>query len=129
MSKCSPFAEKAGMRKVAEQQVVESVSVVAKALSDLGFDLQLLGSECYVTSKLANLTAQQLEKLKEAFGKCVHPRFKKEFVSSRHQPFGKTADYIKNMKSANLRKIAKLIRIVSMINQNKVYLFWQKVRS
>jgi hypothetical protein len=52
MAKYSPFTEKAGMRKVAEQQVVESVSVVAKALSDLGFDLQLLGSERYVHGKL-----------------------------------------------------------------------------
>jgi ABC-type ATPase with predicted acetyltransferase domain len=129
MAKYSPFAEKAGMQKIAEQQVVESVSVVAKALSDLGFDLQLLGSERYVTSKLGHLTAQRLEQLKEAFAKCVHPRFKKEFVSSGHQPFGKVADYIKNLKSANLRKIAKLIKIVSIINQNKVYLFWQKVRS
>ncbi|MCW3984265.1 MAG: hypothetical protein NWE96_09775 [Candidatus Bathyarchaeota archaeon] len=129
MAKYSPFAEKAGMQKIAEQQVVESVSVVAKALSELGFDLQLLGSERYVTSNLRYLTVQQLERLKEAFAKCVHPRFKKEFASSRHQPFGKAADYIKNLKSANLRKIAKLIKIVSIINQNKVYLFWQKVRS
>lgn len=60
----SPFAEKADMRKIGEQQAVKSVSAVSEVLLDLGFDLQLLGSERYVTSKLANLTAQQFERLK-----------------------------------------------------------------
>ncbi|MCX8150748.1 MAG: hypothetical protein N3D85_04530 [Candidatus Bathyarchaeota archaeon] len=89
MAKYSPFAEKADMRKVAEQQTVKSVSVVSETLLELGFDLQLLGSERHVTGKLENLTPQQLERLKEAFGKCAHPRFKKEFAVSRHRPFGK----------------------------------------
>jgi ABC-type ATPase with predicted acetyltransferase domain len=44
MAKYSPFAEKAGMQKVAEQQSTESVSKVSKTLSELGFDLQLIGS-------------------------------------------------------------------------------------
>jgi hypothetical protein len=125
MAKYSPFAEKAGMRKVAEQQVVESVSVVAKALSDLGFDLQLLGSERYITGKLGSLSHQQLDKLKGAFAKCVHPRFKKEFEAGRRLPFGKAADYIESLKGADSRKLARLIRITGLLLQTKVYLFWK----
>jgi hypothetical protein len=55
MAKYSPFAEKAGMQKIVEQQSVESVSAVSSVLLDLGFDLQLLGSERYVKRKLEDL--------------------------------------------------------------------------
>ena len=39
MAKYSPFAEKAGMQKIAHQQSVESISAVSEVLSELGFDL------------------------------------------------------------------------------------------
>jgi len=126
MAKYSPFAEKAGMRKVAEQRTVESVSAVSGVLLDLGFDLQLLGSERYVTDKLVSLSSSQLEKLKETFAKCVHPRFKKEFESSRHQPFGKTADYVRSVKKSDKGKLAKLIKVAGMLLQTKVYLIWKE---
>ena len=74
MAKYSPFAEKAGMRKIAEQQSVESVSDVSKVLTGLGFDLQLLGSERYVKEKLQSLSPAQLDKLKESF-RDVHNSF------------------------------------------------------
>ncbi len=126
MAKYSPFAEKAGMEKITEQTAVQSVSVVARTLSDLGFDLRLLGSERYVTGKLASLSSSQLEKLKEAFAKCVHPRFKKEFERGRRQPFGKTADYVKSVKKSDKGKLAKLIKVAGMLLQTKVYLIWER---
>jgi hypothetical protein len=92
----------------------------------LGFDLQLLGSERYVTGKLANLTTQQLKRLKRAFAKCVHPRFKKEFAVSRHQPFGNNVDYFRCVQNAHLVKLTKLIKLGGMLSQTKVYLFWSK---
>ncbi len=124
MAKYSPFAEKAGMQKIAEQQSVESVSGVVKALTVLGFDMQFLGSARYVQGKLENLSCEQIGKLKQAFMKNMHPRFKKEFSAGRHQPFGKTSDYIDSMKNADLAQIAKLIKLVGMLLQTKVYLFW-----
>ena len=124
MAKYSPFAEKAGMQKITEQQAVESVSVVARTLSDLGFDIQLLGSERYVLGKLQTLRLEHMRKLKEAFIKSKHLRFKKEFTVSRHQPFGKTSDYVKCIQKADVPKIAKLIKLVGMLLQTKVYLFW-----
>ncbi len=124
MAKYSPFAEKAGMRKVAEQRTVESVSAVSEALLGLGFDLQLLGSERYVTGKLGNLTTQQVERLKEAFAKCGHPRFKKEFAVSRHRPFGNTIDYLQCIQNAELSKLSKLVKLTGLLSQSKVYLFW-----
>ena len=84
MAKYSPFAEKAGMRRVAEQQSVEFVSKVSRVLLELGFDMHLLGSERYVKAKLENLTFAQLSLIREALVKNSHPRFKKEFAASRH---------------------------------------------
>jgi hypothetical protein len=125
MAKYSPFAQKAGMRRIAEQQSVETVSKVSSVLLELGFDMHLLGSERYVKAKLENLTSAQLSKVREAFIKNSHPRFKKEFASSRHQPFGKTSDYIKGIENAGSEKLTRLIKLVGMLLQTKVYLFWK----
>ena len=124
MAKYSPFAEKAGMRKIAQQQAVKSITTVSKALSELGFDLQLLGSECYVQAKLQSLSLGQVSELKEAFVKNTHPRFKKEFAVSRHQPFGNTSEYARCIRDAGFIKVAKLVKLTAMLIQTKVYLFW-----
>ncbi len=125
MAKYSPFAEKAGMQKIAQQQTVESVSAISKTLLQLGFNLQLLGSERYVREKLESLTPQQISAIKETFAKNNHPRFKKEFAVSRHQPFGKTSDYTLAIRNATYEKITRLIKLVGMLLQTKVYLFWK----
>jgi ABC-type ATPase with predicted acetyltransferase domain len=123
MPKYSPFAEKAGMQKIAEQKSVESISKVSNVLSELGFDMQLIGSTRYVQRKVDSLTIAQIGMLKEAFIKNKHLRFQKEFNDSRHKPFGKTIDYIKNVQTADNIKISKLIKILAMLSQTKVYLF------
>jgi ABC-type ATPase with predicted acetyltransferase domain len=126
MAKYNPFAEKASMQKIAEQQSVESVASISKMLSELSFDLQFIGSERYVRKKLENLKPEQVNRLKDAFIKSNHPRFKKEFAISRHQPFGKTSDYTLALKNADCEKIAKLIKLVGLLLQTKVYLFWKR---
>ncbi|MDD3949193.1 MAG: hypothetical protein PHT43_06995 [Anaerolineaceae bacterium] len=127
MAKYSPFAEKAGMRKVAEQRTIKSLSSVSKMLLELSFDLQLLGSQRYVSCKLGNLTTKQLEVLKEAFAKCGHPRFKKEFAGNRQCPFGDLTGYRRCIMDADLSKLAKLVKIVGLLSQTKIYLFWSRL--
>ena len=100
---------------------------VADVLSGFGFDLKLLGSQRYVLDKLQSLSSEQLEELKEAFIKNGHPRFKKEFAVSRHQPFGKTSDYVLCIENVGLPKMTKLIKLVGMLLQTKAYLFWSKL--
>jgi hypothetical protein len=92
----------------------------------LCFDLHLLGSECYVKAKLEGLLPVQLVLIRKAFVKNSHPRFKKEFASSQHEPFGKTSDYINGIKNADFAKLTRLIKIVGMLLQTKVYLFWKE---
>jgi hypothetical protein len=66
-----------------------------------------------------------MNRLKESFIKSKHPRFKKEFTGSRHQPFGKTSDYVRCISEADIAKMGKL---VGMLSQIKVYLFWNEKR-
>jgi hypothetical protein len=129
MAKYSPFAEKAGMQKIVEQQSVETVSCVSKVLLELGFNLQLIGSESYVHHRLQGLTPEQLKQLKESLIKSKHPRFKKEFAVSRHTPYGNSSVYAANVESADLEKLTKLVKIVGMLLQTKVYLFWSASNS
>jgi hypothetical protein len=114
------------MQRVVEQQSVESVKTLMQALLRQGFNLQLLGSQHYVDSKLENLTREQMMELKTAFLSNKHPRFKKEVAGSRHNPYGKTSDYIAYVKTADNFKMGHLIKILAMLSQTKVYLFWQQ---
>ena len=114
------------MQEVAEQQTNESISKVSRVLLEKGFDCQLLGSERYVRGKLEELSAEQMCMLRETFLRSNHPRFKREFAVSRHQPFGKTSDYIACIEKADHVKMAKLVKLVGMLLQTKVYLFWRK---
>lgn len=127
IAKYNPFAEKAGLQKVAEQKPSESVLEITRLLSKLEFDLLFINSEHYVLQRLSLLTPEEVDQLKDMFAKNKHPRFKKEFSASRHQPFGKTSDYLNYVSNAELAKIAKLIKIVGMLLQTKVYLFWSGV--
>ena len=125
MAKYSPFAEKAGMKKVAEQQAAKSLLNISKVLTELGFDLRLLGSEHYVRSRLEGLAPGQIDKLKNAFIRNKHLRFK-EFAKGRNHPFGKTSDYILSIHNADSTKMIKLIKLSGTLLQTKVYLFWSR---
>jgi ABC-type lipoprotein export system ATPase subunit/GNAT superfamily N-acetyltransferase len=124
MAKYNPFAEKAGMQKIAEQPPPKEAVKIAETLSQLGFNVHLLGSEKYVLSKLQTLSNEDLEKLREAFIKHVHIRFMKYFFC--HMPFGRKEAYAKEVTKANPERLAHLIKVCGFLMQTKVYLFWQK---
>jgi GNAT superfamily N-acetyltransferase len=126
MARISPFAERAGMQRVLEQKPTKEALQVADTVSDLGFDLKLLGSQKHVLGKLQNLSSAQLEALKEVFVRNGHPRFKKEFGANRHMPYGTSAAYVEGIKNASVERIARLVKITGMLLQTKVYLFWSK---
>jgi len=65
----------------------------------------------------------QLGALKEAFIKNGHPRFRKEIAVTRHMPYGTATAFAEGVKNANIERIAKLVKIVGMLLQTKVYLF------
>jgi hypothetical protein len=124
MAKYNPFAEKAGMQKIAEQPPPKEALAIAEILQHLGFNIQLLGSEKYVLNKLQTLSDEDLEKLREAFIKHCHTRFMKYFFP--HLLFGHKKVYVEKIKKVSLERLACLIKVCGFLLQTKVYLFWQK---
>jgi ABC-type lipoprotein export system ATPase subunit/GNAT superfamily N-acetyltransferase len=123
MAKYNPFGEKAGMQKIIEQPPPKQALKIAETLQQLGFNIQLLGSEKYVLNKLQTLNDEGIEKLREAFIKHCHARFIKYFFC--HVPFGKKEVYAKEVMKANLERLAQLIKVCGFLLQTKVYLFWE----
>jgi len=123
MAKYNPFAEKAGMQKIAEQPPPKEALAIAETLRQFGFDIQLLGSEKYILNKLQTLSDESLEKLREAFIKHCHARFMKYFFC--HMPFGRKEVYAKEVMKASLERLTHLIKVCSFLLQTKVYLFWK----
>jgi len=121
MAKYNPFAEKAGMQKIAEQPPAKEALAIADTLLKLGFNTQLLGSEKYVLNKLKSLKPEELARVKETFIQNKTPRFMKYFFS--HQPYGKQKLYRKKLMKASLERLAHLIKVCGMLLQTKVYLF------
>ena len=124
MAKYNPFAEKAGMRKIAEQPPPKEAVQVTKVLEQLGFNTQQLGSSTYILSKLKNLDEESIDVIKQEFIRNKHTRFLKSF--SYHLPFGTKEAYEHAILSASLDKLAGLVRICGFLMQTKVYLFWRK---
>jgi ABC-type lipoprotein export system ATPase subunit/GNAT superfamily N-acetyltransferase len=124
MAKYNPFAEKAGMEKIAEQPPPKEALKIAETLQHLGFNIQLLGSEKYVLNKLQTLSDEGLEKVREAFIKHSHLRFMKYFFC--HMPFGRKEVYAKEVMKASLERLSHLIKVCGFLMQTKVYLFWER---
>ena len=125
MVKYNPFAERAGMTKIAEQPPAKKAIKIAETLRMLGFNVTFLGSKRYVLNKLGSLKPEDLKKVRQAFKENVHPRFMKEFFY--HKPYGKAKLFKEKVDNADFEKLVKLIKIVGQLLQTKVYLFWRKL--
>ena len=124
MAKYNPFAEKAGMRKVAKQLPPKETLKIVETIKDLGLNPELLGSTDYVLNRIESLKEEGVEKIREAFIKNNHTRFMKSF--SYHLPFGSKEAYKKEIMNASLEKLNHLIKICGFLMQTKIYLFWKK---
>lgn len=122
MAKYNPFAEKAGMRKIAVQEGNVKALQIASFLRELGFNMQLLGSRELVLEKLKSLKGDDLALVKEAFVVHKHLRFMKPFFHGK--PYGLHAIYRRKVLEASLETMAYLSHVCSMLMQTKVYLFW-----
>jgi hypothetical protein len=127
MAKYNPFAEKAGMKKIAEQPPPKEAVRIAQALSQLGFDVQLLGSTTYLNRKLQNLSGQDLTRMKNVFIKNKHPRFMKQF--STELPFGNKEAYTQAVTYASIERLANLIKVCGFLLQTKIYLLWIRLHA
>jgi hypothetical protein len=53
----------------------------------------------------------------------MHQHFRREIAANRHMPYGTAAVYAEGVRNASVERMAKLVRIVGMLLQMKVYLF------
>ena len=121
MAKYNPFAERAGITKIADQPPAKKALKIAEALCKLGFNVTFLGSKRYVLNKLGSLKAEDLQKVREAFEeKCASAVHEGIFY---HKPYGKAKLFKEKADKAGFEKVAKLIRIVGLLLQTEVYLF------
>jgi len=123
MAKYNSFAEKAGMKKIVEQEPPKEALAILRVLQGLDFNDQNLASEKRALEKLQTLDDNSVERIKQAFVKYNHPRFMKAF--SYHLPFGAKQTYREQIEHLNLEKLAHLIKICGFLMQTKVYLFRQ----
>jgi hypothetical protein len=61
-----------------------------------------------------------------AFIKNNHARFRREIAANCHMPYGTTKAYREGIENADLEKLAKLVKIVGVLLQTKVHLFWNQ---
>jgi len=123
MAKYNPFAEKAGMKKVALQVPDMHIQKVRALLERFGFNCQMLSSSKYVAEKLSRLDKTNVIKLKQAFMTNKHPRFLKAF--SFEMPYGTSEMYRKAVQQADPGQLAHLVKICGFLMQTKAYLFWK----
>jgi tRNA(Met) C34 N-acetyltransferase TmcA len=124
MAKYNPFAEKAGMQRVAVQEPSKEALRILAVLKGLDFNIEMLGSLKYVQGKVESLSSLEVRRIRDVFLKSRHPRFLKNF--SYDLPYGRTEDYRKKIEGASLERLAQLIRVCGFLLQSKVYLFWRR---
>ena len=122
MAKYNRFAEKAGMRRIAEQSAPKEALRIVGVLEGFGFDGRLLGCEKLLFNNLARLSGRDVGRIKEAFVENAHPRFMKYFGG--HSVFVDRRVYAAEVRKASLERLAHLIKVCGFLLQSKVYLFW-----
>jgi hypothetical protein len=124
MAKYNPFAEKAGMKKIAMQVPAKQVLALAEVLESVGLDRRLFGSVGHVEKRLKAMSEEKLSLVRAGFSKCKNGPFLKVFF--HNVPFGHAAEYGKCVEKASIERLAMLVKACGFLLQEKAYLFWQK---
>jgi len=124
MAKYNPFFEKAGMRKIAESKPHPIIIKAVEKLKEIGFNLILLSSENYNLKKLRNPTIlKNVRNILKFAGKAGGIYRKR--LASAHAPYVKHEDFCRRIDNADIKKLARMLRILSFLKQTKNYLFWK----
>jgi energy-coupling factor transporter ATP-binding protein EcfA2 len=131
MAKYNPFAEKAGMKKIAEKIPDKRLVQVKSLLESYGFSQPLLNSVEYNFNKLQSLKENQIRKIREALVECHHFFLRKNIIGekehySKKDEKSKWKLYDKKIRSMSLKKLAKILSVIARLTQVKVYLVWCK---
>jgi len=122
MAKYNPFFERAGMRRIAESTPDRRILQALANLEALGFSSVFLSSETYNLAKF-QADPKKVEKVKEILRKLGGLYAKR--LAQAHKAFVKTAEFNVIVDKADPRRIASMLRILAVLAQPKVYLFWK----
>ena len=121
MAKYNPFAERAGMKRIAMQVQSKQVLALAGILESVGLDRRLFGCVGHVEERLKAMSREKVDLVRAAFVKCKNGSFQKVFWTT---PYGRAAEYGKCVEKAGVDRLALLIKACGFLLQEKVYLFW-----
>jgi ABC-type transport system involved in cytochrome c biogenesis ATPase subunit/GNAT superfamily N-acetyltransferase len=121
MAKYNPFFQRAGMKKLAVQRCDPSCVEAIHRLREFGFNPYMLASEKYDMEKLRRLNERQKIELKALLGKIKNPRLRRALGN---KPYFNDKDYRSALENSSLLKLAKTLRVLNILTQKKIYLFW-----
>jgi len=125
MARFNPFFEKGGMRKVAMSTPDRRILKALAELEELGFDSTFLSSQTYVLRKLHQnpKLIGQVKDFLRSFGKN-QGIYRKRLVGA-HEAIVTKEKYNGVVDKADSERLARMLRIVSILAQPKIYLFWR----
>jgi len=126
MAKYNPFAEKAGMKKIAESKPNLRLVEAVERLRKLGFNPLFLTSETTNLKKLRGMSPREVGEVRNVFKGISRGIYGRRLLSI-YQAFLTKEDFVARVESASLEKLAKMLRILGFLTQTKVYLFWKNL--
>ncbi len=128
MSEYNPFAEHAGMKRIQETEPHPSVWTSIEGLRKMGFEPIMMASEAYNRQRLEELTDDEIDKVREILlGVSTHyyKRLSRGWRNAE-QPYIRKHEMRDWLWEQDLEGLAKSLRILSVLSETKVYLFWSR---
>jgi len=126
MAQYNPFAEKAGMKRIQETEPYPSVWTSIERLREVGLEPTMIASEAYNLSQLNNLGDEDMETVGEAIFDVSSHYFKRLSRGGAGRAYVKRSEMREWLWNQGRKSLAKTIRIISILSETKVYLFWSR---
>ena len=123
MARYNPFFEKAGMTKVAERLPHKSIVEAVEKLRESGFNPVFLASEKGNLHLLKQMSGEQRKRVKQTL-LGVSSVFYRRLAGGKRM-FLRREEFNEILENATIEKTAKMLRILSILMQTKVYLIWK----
>ncbi len=123
MARYNPFFEKAGMTKVAARLPHKSIVEAVEKLRESGFNPVFLASEKGNLHLLKQMSEEQRKRVKQTL-LGVSSVFYRRLAGGK-RTFLRRGEFSEILENATIEKTAKMLRILSILIQTKVYLIWK----
>jgi len=124
MARYNLFFEKAEMKRIAEQKPDPSCQKAIEQLRKLGFNLILLASKKQNLRRLKELSREEMSQCKDILANVRLPRLWRAAVPEK--PYTDNVTYRSAIEKAGIEKMARMLRVLSILMQTKVYLLWER---